>query len=725
MALGDLLIRLAADTAQLQSDMGKAVHIAQSHAQRMQAAVAGAQEKIASAAGIAQKALLAVGLAAGGAAGVGAFSGIIRGLSALDDAAERTGASVEKLSGLANIAAVGGNSLEQLEQPLIRLSKALADNDEKATAAKAALQALGLNAAQLRDLDPADALLEVAKRLDNFRDGTGKTAAALALFGKSGAQALPILKDLAQATDSLRKVTAEEAAAAEQFEKDLKAIALQSESTKRALVSDMLPALTEISAAMREAAKDGGLLNAIWVGLGGAAANALGATDRQRNAARVADIDKQLDVARRQLESGTLKPPGASDSFFSFLIPDIRLGADAVAKIRATVDRLEEEKKRLATVAAPPAAPKPDVPFRGVDLPKTERERDSQFQNAIKQLEQEAAKVADLTRFEEVLRGVRAGHYGAITEAQQQRLLDLAAEVDVQRDLVKQEREREAGLKALGDERMKAAEQETQRLNQIKESTLDALDGTRAWTRAVQDLVAVYERGWITAEQLAKASLSPELRALLEPRKTSFDVLYEGLKEGDISLDQYTRAVERLRDKTEESNDAARELGLTFSSAFESAVIGGKKLSDVLQGLSKDVSAIFLRKSVTEPLAEGASKLFKESGLGKGFGDFFKGLFGGSSDKPLSAGAQDIHAFNLDLVGEFADGGFVPRTGLALVHAGEEVIPAGGSRGQVFIDARGADQAAIARLEQKLLELHYSIEPRAVAAVSGARRRGM
>jgi hypothetical protein len=40
------------------------------------------------------------------------------------------------------------------------------------------------------------------------------------------------------------------------------------------------------------------------------------------------------------------------------------------------------------------------------------------------------------------------------------------------------------------------------------------------------------------------------------------------------------------------------------------------------------------------------------------------------------------------------------------------------------IDARGADPAAIARLEATLRELHRSIEPRAIAAVSNERKRG-
>ena len=76
-----------------------------------------------------------------------------------------------------------------------------------------------------------------------------------------------------------------------------------------------------------------------------------------------------------------------------------------------------------------------------------------------------------------------------------------------------------------------------------------------------------------------------------------------------------------------DQKDIAKELGLTFSSAFEDAVVGGKDLSKVLQGLAQDVARIFVRKMVTEPLAAG-------------LGDFFKGMFGGgkAGGGPVSAG---------------------------------------------------------------------------------------
>lgn len=54
-------------------------------------------------------------------------------------------------------------------------------------------------------------------------------------------------------------------------------------------------------------------------------------------------------------------------------------------------------------------------------------------------------------------------------------------------------------------------------------------------------------------------------------------------------------------EKIKETMDAARELGLTFQSAFEDAIIGGKGLQEVLAAIGKDIARIFIRKAVTEP----------------------------------------------------------------------------------------------------------------------------
>ena len=59
----------------------------------------------------------------------------------------------------------------------------------------------------------------------------------------------------------------------------------------------------------------------------------------------------------------------------------------------------------------------------------------------------------------------------------------------------------------------------------------------------------------------------------------------------------------RLRNLAlDESQQLVKDLGMTFTSAFEDAVVAGKKLSDVLQSLLQDILKLVTRQLITNPL---------------------------------------------------------------------------------------------------------------------------
>lgn len=123
----------------------------------------------------------------------------------------------------------------------------------------------------------------------------------------------------------------------------------------------------------------------------------------------------------------------------------------------------------------------------------------------------------------------------------------------------------------------------------------------------------------------------------------------------------------------------AQDLGFTFASAFEEAIVTGKKLREVVQGLGQDIARIIIRRSITEPLGNSITDALARSGIGALSG----GLFNVSA--PVVDGVEPAFDYSFDgLVGGssgFAVGtDFVPRTGLALVHQGEQIIPADEAR---------------------------------------------
>lgn len=269
MNIGTLNIEIATNVARIQADM-------QAAKQAVGTAMAGVESYV----NTAKSAL--VGLI--GIGTVDAFKGMIMsGIEAkarLYDLSLQTGISVEALGGLGKAAKLSNTSLDDVAGASNKLSKALFTQNEDSKGAASAIKALGLNFDQFKQLAPEQQMLAIAKAMDGFKDGTGKAGAAMELWGKSGAQLLPLMKELASATDLTSKQTTEAAIQAKEFEDNLKKLKTASEAWKREIVNETLPGLTALSKQMLEAKTIGEKFSVV---LGNIADNAgFSALDRQR-----------------------------------------------------------------------------------------------------------------------------------------------------------------------------------------------------------------------------------------------------------------------------------------------------------------------------------------------------------------------------------------------------------------------------------------------------------
>ena len=136
-----------------------------------------------------------------------------------------------------------------------------------------------------------------------------------------------------------------------------------------------------------------------------------------------------------------------------------------------------------------------------------------------------------------------------------------------------------------------------------------------ALERSLESLAEAAGQVRLPTEQLDEA------RRILEATRTPTERyadttarLNELLASGAINQETFNRAVTQAQQTMERADGSAeslrrtgRELGLTFSSAFEDAIIKGKELSEVLKGILEDIARIILRRTVTEPLANGVS----------------------------------------------------------------------------------------------------------------------
>jgi len=202
-----------------------------------------------------------LGLAAGAAAAglaIGALvNNAINDLAELDDMAQKTGSSVESLSKIQKVAAVFGPDMGAVSGALDKLAKGMATVDDESNKTQKALSALGVSAKDSSNKlrDPSEVLVDAAKALQNYNDGAAKTAIITDLIGKSGADLLPFLNDLAENYDKVGSVSSEAASAAAGFQDQLGWMKLQFKDLFTAIAVDALPALSDLAGAFQDVYK--------------------------------------------------------------------------------------------------------------------------------------------------------------------------------------------------------------------------------------------------------------------------------------------------------------------------------------------------------------------------------------------------------------------------------------------------------------------------------------
>lgn len=199
-----------------------------------------------------------VGLGAG--VGVGVFVGkintAIEAAAKLQEMSEKTGASVENLSAMTFVAKIAGTDLDAMAGGMVKLAKNMEASGGPSKDMGDALNRIGLSVKDLKGLDPAEMMKKVADAMSNYGDSAGKTAVAVTLFGKSGAEMLPVLKELGEGGSLIAKTTTEQAHAAEVLEKNLVRLKLTKEAMYKAIAMEVTPALAMFTGALVESKKE-------------------------------------------------------------------------------------------------------------------------------------------------------------------------------------------------------------------------------------------------------------------------------------------------------------------------------------------------------------------------------------------------------------------------------------------------------------------------------------
>jgi hypothetical protein len=187
-----------------------------------------------------------------------AVKGSIDHADALSKTAQKAGVATEALSRLEFAAKLSDLSLDQLAGGLQKLSRNMVDVATGSTGpAAAAFAALGIGvkdaAGNIRASE--DVFAEVADRFVRMEDGATKTALAIQLFGKSGADLIPLLnsgrdglKAMADESDRLGlTISTKTGRAAEQFNDTLTRVGAILEGVTTKVMAGALPALQRVA----------------------------------------------------------------------------------------------------------------------------------------------------------------------------------------------------------------------------------------------------------------------------------------------------------------------------------------------------------------------------------------------------------------------------------------------------------------------------------------------
>jgi hypothetical protein len=244
-ALARLAVDLTANVAGFESDLGRANRMAEKFGRQL--------EKDLGKIGAALAANMTVALAA-------VSAGVKKSINDLDrigDVSARLGVGAKALQELGFAAKQSGTDAQTLEKGLLNLSKRMAESAGGGAAQQALFKALGVSATdaagKLRPVE--DVFVDLAEKFRQYKGGTGEVKIATELFGKAGADLIPMLNEgrkglagMAEEASGLGVVVRDETIVqAQEFNDNLDKLQTLMQGVFNDIAKDLLPSLVSLS----------------------------------------------------------------------------------------------------------------------------------------------------------------------------------------------------------------------------------------------------------------------------------------------------------------------------------------------------------------------------------------------------------------------------------------------------------------------------------------------
>jgi hypothetical protein len=137
-----------------------------------------------------------------GAAAIGSFvKGVFDAADQVVDLSQKMGVSIEAAQRFQYAARQSGAEIEDVSRAIVKMNDNLAEGNKSTVSA---LKSAGLSFQDIRAMKPEDAFRAIADAIGRIPDPMRQTQVAMELFGKAGAELLPMIRDGAlQAADAI------------------------------------------------------------------------------------------------------------------------------------------------------------------------------------------------------------------------------------------------------------------------------------------------------------------------------------------------------------------------------------------------------------------------------------------------------------------------------------------------------------------------------------------
>lgn len=225
----------------------------------------------------------------------------LQAAEALQNASIQTGISTDALQRLEFAAGLSGTSLQQVSSAITKMQKALVTSGEGSEQAVQTLARLGIATSDLLSLAPDKQFEKIAIAMADIKDPAERATAAVALFGRSGAELLPTLTAIGEGAAKINgqfaemggTVSTDAIAKVDEFGDNLDILKVAIKNLSIEILALLSGPLTELS---NRLTKDIGMLRAL-AGAGG---------EMQRLSAISSGLERGATASAQSAISGSL-----------------------------------------------------------------------------------------------------------------------------------------------------------------------------------------------------------------------------------------------------------------------------------------------------------------------------------------------------------------------------------------------------------------------------------